>query len=217
MVDTEVAASVIDARVQTTNGYGSRLVVLERTGATTGRLSVSIYGSPAVNQLVQASVALPASWLPGETPINFINEGVQQFLVRTDFDVYLTLGQSGSWTKVATNVRAVFDGGLVLQNDGTLLRVLGGGGVETLPMRGNPNLRFATRTVFSDEGTMVCPDGSICHVVQRLNLLDTSVTTLAVGRFVTDVETNPLRFGWPTVRDGQVDLAWPARRVNLIP
>jgi hypothetical protein len=215
MVDTELATSVIDARVQST-GLGARLVVLERTGPSTGRLSTGPFGSPALGIVVQPSLPLPTSWLPGETPITFVDEGGQRFLVRTDTEAYVSLGTAGSWTRVAGNVRAVFANGVVLQTDGTLLHVTTTGTVETLPMRGNENLRVVGSTLYSDEGTMTCPDGSTCHLIERF-LIGGGFTSLAVGRFVTDVVANPVTFGWPTVRDSRADLAWPARRVSVFP
>lgn len=215
LVSNELSATALDVRAQVVQGLGSRLLLLEGNGAT-ATLRAGAFGDPTTSIVVQTGIPLPPAWLAGETPITFL-EGQQRFLVRTDSEVFSSLGTAGSWTRVAGNVRAVFAGGVVLQNDGTLLRVLGTGATEVLPMKGNDNLRFTgTGVLVSDEETMTCPDGSTCHVITRMTP-DKVVTPLGVGRFSTDVVATPRRFGQPMPRELFVDALWPSRRATVVP
>ncbi len=215
LVSAELSPGAIDARTQIVPGLGSRVVVLERSGAL-GTLRASAPGDATLSVVVQAAIPLPASWLPGETPLTFLDASQQRFLVRTDAEVYGSLGTAGSWTRVATNARAVFAGGFVLQNDGTLLRVTPAGAVETLPLRGNENLRFSAGALISDAAEMTCPDGTTCRVVQRMTF-DKVITSLGAGRLTPDVVAQPTRFGSPTPRDFTAEFVWPTHRATLPP
>lgn len=217
LVSVELSSTALDVRTQLVTFSGSRLLVLERTSATTGTLKASAFNDWVSNVVVQTDVPLPGAWLSGETPITLIDGQSQRFLVRTDTEVFASLGTAGSWSKVASNVRAVFAGGLVLQNDGTLLRVKADGTTATLGVKGNDNLRFNGNTLLTDAATMVCPDGSTCPVIQRLNLVDGTFVSLAAGRLTPDFSIEPRRFGQATPRTFTGALLWPSRRASIAP
>ncbi len=210
LTSVALSANALEVRA-----LGTRLWVLERTAPGVGTLRASPFNSPAVDIVVQAGIPLPASWLPGEQLVVAAGND-QRVLVRADTEVFSSLGTAGSWTRLAGNVRALFPGGYVLQLDGTLLRVAPGGALETLPLKGNGNLRFSANGLISDAAEMTCPDGSTCRVVQRM-LVDKSVTSLGVGRLVPDVTLEPRKFGAPAPREFKAQFEWPAHRARLNP
>lgn len=211
---TLLSSGALEARAQVVNGAGSRVVLLERSGATV-TLKTTVFNSSLVEE-VQAGFTLPTNWLAGESPVMFLGATSQRFLVRAADGVYVTLGTPGSWTKVASGARAVFEGGVVLLDDGSLLRVSSGGVAEPLPLRGSENLRVAASGLWSDAAEMSCPNGSTCRVLQRMTS-DKVVSSLAAGRFVPDATVEPRRFGQPSARIFKARLEWPTKLVTVPP
>lgn len=216
LTGTVVLNDAIESLLQVVPGLGMRLVMLERS-ANGFTLRTTPFGDVSTSVVVATGVSLPTTWTSGERPVIPLNGAEASFLVRTFDEAYLSTGAAGSWTRVATAVKAIFPDGLIVKEDGTLLQVTSGGTIRTLPMAANANLRVTAQSLYSDETTMTCPDGSTCHVVQRLTVASGVVTSLGVGRLTPDVASEPIRFGAPNPRSLKVMLDWPQRVGRLGP